>query len=320
MADEARTESQKRPASPSVSEPKRAKEDIPEEEEEDGTEVEVKPPSAESTLTVRCLVSKSVAGAIIGKQGAVISDIRKRSGATVNLSESVTTGERVLTIVGAPLEFQAALALVCGSVVNSQKEANASAETAYTVKLQVAVPQTKAGALIGPKGARLQELRDKTTASIKLQREPLPMSTERPCDVQGSQEAVAYAVFNIANTISQVPDSGNTILYNPAQHQPQVQYQQQYPAAPAQPQGPLHTQTLTVSKEMAGAVIGKRGAVIQEIRHVSQAQIKISDPNPATPNDRTITITGQPEQCQVAVYLIHAKMQEAVLQNTFGAA
>ena len=58
---------------------------------------------------------------------------------------------------------------------------------------------------------------------------------------------------------------------------------------------------------MMGAVIGKGGASINEIRSMSGADIKIGDNEPGNPM-RLVTVTGSPEQIQLAQYLIQIKM------------
>merc|ERR1719462_990007 len=73
--------------------------------------------------------------------------------------------------------------------------------------------------------------------------------------------------------------------------------------------GPNSTQ-VTVPNDMAGAIIGKGGERIRQIRQKSQADIKFSDSEPGK-TDRLITISGSHDQIQYAQYL----MQECVREN-----
>jgi len=57
---------------------------------------------------------------------------------------------------------------------------------------------------------------------------------------------------------------------------------------------------------MAGAIIGKGGSRIMEIRRQSEAQIVIDEALPGS-NDRIITITGTEEQIQNAQYLLQMR-------------
>ncbi|XP_018569020.1 heterogeneous nuclear ribonucleoprotein K isoform X2 [Anoplophora glabripennis] len=71
------------------------------------------------------------------------------------------------------------------------------------------------------------------------------------------------------------------------------------------------TTQVTIPKELAGAIIGKGGGRIRKIRLDSGANITIDEPLPGS-NDRIITITGMPNQIQMAQYLL----QQSVHQNS----
>ncbi|XP_033220809.1 heterogeneous nuclear ribonucleoprotein K isoform X2 [Belonocnema kinseyi] len=66
---------------------------------------------------------------------------------------------------------------------------------------------------------------------------------------------------------------------------------------------------VTIPKELAGAIIGKGGARIRKIRSDSGAAITIDEPLPGS-NDRIITITGLPNQIQMAQYLLQQSVHE----------
>ena len=57
---------------------------------------------------------------------------------------------------------------------------------------------------------------------------------------------------------------------------------------------------------MAGAIIGKGGARITEIRRLSGAQIVIDEALPGS-NERIISITGSQEQIQNAQYMLQLR-------------
>lgn len=58
--------------------------------------------------------------------------------------------------------------------------------------------------------------------------------------------------------------------------------------------------------QYAGAIIGKGGSRIQQVRHESGADITIAEPLPGS-NDRIITITGNSDQIQSAQFLLQAR-------------
>ena len=58
--------------------------------------------------------------------------------------------------------------------------------------------------------------------------------------------------------------------------------------------------------QLAGAIIGKGGSRIRQIRQESGAGITIDEAMPGS-NDRIITITGMQEQIQNAQYLLQMR-------------
>jgi len=73
--------------------------------------------------------------------------------------------------------------------------------------------------------------------------------------------------------------------------------------------GNVETTQVTIPNDLAGAIIGKGGERIRNIRQRSGADIKIQDPLPGKA-DRVITITGNQEQIQYGQFL----MQQSVRQ------
>jgi len=71
------------------------------------------------------------------------------------------------------------------------------------------------------------------------------------------------------------------------------------------------TTQVTIPKDLAGAIIGKGGSRITDIRRRSKAQIVIDEALPGS-NDRIISISGSQDQIQNAQYLL----QLSVKQNT----
>jgi heterogeneous nuclear ribonucleoprotein K len=73
-------------------------------------------------------------------------------------------------------------------------------------------------------------------------------------------------------------------------------------------QGTDYTQ-VSIPKDMAGAIIGKGGMRIKQIRMESGATITIDEPLPGS-NDRIINITGSSEQIQNAQYLLQMSVKQ----------
>ncbi len=60
---------------------------------------------------------------------------------------------------------------------------------------------------------------------------------------------------------------------------------------------------------MVGAIIGKGGAKINEIRQLSGSVIKINEPQDNS-NERLVTITGTQECNQMALYMLYSRLGE----------
>ncbi|XP_078064765.1 poly(rC)-binding protein 4-like [Mustelus asterias] len=67
---------------------------------------------------------------------------------------------------------------------------------------------------------------------------------------------------------------------------------------------------IAIPNDLIGCIIGRQGSKINEIRQMSGAQIKISNPAEGS-TDRQITITGSPANISLAQYLINASLESA---------
>jgi poly(rC)-binding protein 2/3/4 len=60
---------------------------------------------------------------------------------------------------------------------------------------------------------------------------------------------------------------------------------------------------------MVGAIIGKGGQKINEIRQISGSVIKINEPQDNS-NERLVTITGTEECNRMALYMLYSRLGE----------
>jgi heterogeneous nuclear rnp K-like protein 2 len=98
--------------------------------------------------------------------------------------------------------------------------------------------------------------------------------------------------------------------------QPHAAGPQSHAGPPAQPmQGVLPGQPLTqqifIPNDMVGAIIGKGGAKINEIRQLSGSVIKINEPQDNS-NERLVTITGTAECNQMALYMLYSRLGKEI--------
>lgn len=81
------------------------------------------------------------------------------------------------------------------------------------------------------------------------------------------------------------------------------------------PGGPL-TQQIFIPNDMVGAIIGKGGQKINEIRQISGSVIKINEPQDNS-NERLVTITGTEECNRMALYMLYSRLGMAVTSHQF---
>lgn len=74
--------------------------------------------------------------------------------------------------------------------------------------------------------------------------------------------------------------------------------------------GPTTTQKIAIPTVTAGCVIGKMGTTIRDIRLQSATSISIADPDPNTPGERIVTLTGSQQAIQTAIYLIRNLVEQ----------
>ncbi|KAL7842954.1 hypothetical protein AOLI_G00244660 [Acnodon oligacanthus] len=212
------------------------------------------------------------------------------------------------------------------------------------VTLRIVVPASQCGSLIGKGGCKIKEIRESTGAQVQVAGDMLPNSTERAITLAGTPHSIIECVKQICVVMLESPPKGVTIPYRPkpsgsptifsggqanaiqGQHvipQPdltklhQLAMQQSPFQMTSSSQGFTATldasartgsHEMTIPNDLIGCVIGRQGTKINEIRQLSGAQIKITNPLEGSA-DRQVTITGSAASISVAEYLINASLQ-----------
>ena len=154
--------------------------------------------------------------------------------------------------------------------------------------------------------------------------------------ISGTPEVVETATRRVLQQLAESPlRAGTKTVYyvpGPAYYdyngqevngapQQQGQQQQQVPHHAAHPNvgagvvsgsGPISIQKIAIPTICAGCVIGRSGTIIRDLRSQSGTNISIADPDPLTPDERVVTITGSPAGIQTAVYLIRQCVESYV--------
>lgn len=293
------------------------------------------------TYALRLLVPHVLVGAVIGSKGARIREIQEASGAKLNASEACLplSTERGLTILGVADAVHIASYYVC-STLNDQlvEKYGGPAASAYANRHGHAIGAVPGGMQVipyAPASAGGQwgppETYNRTHPQMGR-----PQPAHQPQHQQQQQQQQGYPSYPPQATHTHTPVQGqpSTPMHYQAQPRhgyhgagphmpsPQAGYpQQQQPMMPqggmpaggqqgfgAQPGQPL-TQQIYIPNDMVGAIIGKGGAKINEIRQLSGSVIKINEPQDNS-NERLVTITGTQECNQMALYMLYQRLGE----------
>ena len=274
------------------------------------------------TYPLRLLIPHILIGSIIGKQGVRIREIQEASGARLNASESCLplSTERSLGVLGVADAVHIATYYVGSTLVEQLTDRfGGPAASAYAVRhggpqgvvpggMQVVpyVPQHVGGQMGHPDKYRQHGNQPQRTPSNAYSGMPYNMHGQPP--QQQPQPPMHYGAQS-----PRAPYVGA----GPQQPQPygHAAPQAGHAGPPQQPMqgmvpGQPITQQIFIPNDMVGAIIGKGGAKINEIRQLSGSVIKINEPQDNN-NERLVTITGTQECNQMALYMLYSRLGES---------
>ncbi|KAI4097838.1 MAG: hypothetical protein LQ344_000110 [Seirophora lacunosa] len=273
--------------------------------------------SQSKTYPLRLLIPHILIGSIIGKSGVRIREIQEASGARLNASDSCLplSTERSLVVLGVADAVHIATYYVGQTLVEQLTERfGGPAASAYATRsggpagvvpggMQVVpyVPQPAGGQYGHPDNYRRHNNQAQRTPANPY---GVPYLHGQPPQQQ-PQAPVHYA---------NSPQQGYA---GAGPHQPQAHGGHAAPHSHAgPPQQPIQglvpgqplTQQIFIPNDMVGAIIGKGGAKINEIRQLSGSVIKINEPQDNS-NERLVTITGTSECNQMALYMLYSRLE-----------
>uniref|UniRef100_A0A0N5BUK8 Heterogeneous nuclear ribonucleoprotein K n=1 Tax=Strongyloides papillosus TaxID=174720 RepID=A0A0N5BUK8_STREA len=351
-----------------------------------------------SKYEIRLLLATRMAGAVIGRQGSVIKNLRTEYNANITIPDKKMP-ERVLTISASFDNIMKIFDVVLPRILEEQRN------TTDDNEIRMIVHQSQAGAIIGRGGSKVKELREKSHAYLKVYTDFCPRSTDRVIQITGNQEKIRTAVSLIIDYLKTIPIKGNIQNYDASNYNPShinsyggypgpmmgrdilppyqlphgrgipihsrgpersyydpgysyngppmyncntkrsggsggggfqgppPQYNRPPPmdyvgisrsgGIPPPPPGgqdfTIQTNQVSIPNNYCGLVIGKEGSKIKQIRQKSGAKIDVEPSNGSL--DRIITIQGTYSQIQMAQYLLQSciKNQESTgAKRTYG--
>ena len=289
------------------------------------------------TYPLRLLIPHILIGSIIGKGGVRIREIQDASGARLNASDSCLplSSERSLVVLGVADAVHIATYYVGSTLMEQLTERfGGPAASAYATRSGAPVGIVPGGLQVVPyvpqaAGGQWGHADNFRRHNNMPQRTPanpygVPYLHGQPPQQQQVPASMHYG-----------PGSPRTGGYGGAgPQQPGPQYGGHHAAGPPQPNahaaaagaggpggamppavpGQPITQQIYIPNDMVGAIIGKGGAKINEIRQLSGSVIKINEPQDNS-NERLVTITGTQECNQMALYMLYTRLGKCRLLN-----
>jgi predicted RNA-binding protein YlqC (UPF0109 family) len=303
------------------------------------------PQSASSQiLSVRILSSNKDIGKLIGEHGRDISAVREQCAAVLHISElNKGVRERILTIKGNAEQIEDAFVRVTpkfalAAVAAAEEEDPQTPVQPEQVEMTVTllIPNLMAGRIIGKAGEKIKSIKQESGANVSVANEPIDNTTERRVMITGTCQAVQAAFRPILATLSEhsarVRDA-QMVYYTPGVSMVPSNFLSplllggQMPNMAAR--GPTNgnrkavvpvpmalagqeqilTIQINVPAQSIGAILGKRGQNIREIRRQSAAEITVAET--AVGAERSIIIKGNLHQNELALYLIQSTLANA---------
>ncbi|QPG99803.1 hypothetical protein C2857_002594 [Epichloe festucae Fl1] len=272
--------------------------------------------ASSKTYPLRLLIPHILIGSIIGKGGARIREIQEASGARLNASDSCLpmSSERSLVVMGVADAVHIATYYVGSTLLEQLNERfGGPAASAYA---------TRSGAPAGSIPGGMQV--------VPYSPQPASGNYGRPENYGRHQERRAHhmppAAYPPHYPHGAAPPNPAVPMQYGGQQQPAyggAPHAQQHmpphvgPQSHGGPQGqPMHTgmpggpltQQIYIPNDMVGAIIGKGGQKINEIRQMSGSVIKINEPQDNS-NERLVTITGTEECNRMALYMLYSRLE-----------
>ncbi|KAJ4326571.1 PAB1 binding protein [Fusarium piperis] len=281
--------------------------------------------SSSKTYPLRLLIPHILIGSIIGKGGARIREIQEASGARLNASDACLpmSSERSLVVMGVADAVHIATYYVGSTLLEQLNDRfGGPAASAYATRSGAPAGSIPGGMQVVPYcpqpasghyGRGENYARHNDRRSHHMPPAPYPQqfphaaaqaNPAMPMHYGGAQGGGAYGAA--PHVQPHMPPHTGPQAHGGA---PQAQ-----PMGGAIPGGPI-TQQIYIPNDMVGAIIGKGGQKINEIRQMSNSVIKINEPQDNS-NERLVTITGTEECNRMALYMLYSRLGE--VQNRTG--
>lgn len=283
-------------------------------------------------LTLRLFMNHKQACQAIGRAGSNIKSLRDETGCKITIT-SKDHSNRVMTVHSKKSVVMKAIQRLA-EILESEMNSYGASTRLVPISITLILPKNLGGMIIGKKGEMLKDLRVKSGAQIVMSADTLPKSDERTCRLTGSNFAVVAAVDLIVEIIiKQAIEEGEGKWkgtpsseirpYDPKNDEKNGKERDEKDEKiinlatafltasqminPNMEYKPIEVsdqcQELRVPTKHIGAVMGRGGKRINEVRMTSGCRIKIERDDGS--GVRRITLTGDQQKIIMATYLIN---------------
>ncbi|KAL1500112.1 hypothetical protein AB1Y20_012785 [Prymnesium parvum] len=249
-------------------------------------------PCGGAPTEVRQAYEREQIGRLIGAGGARIQQLRARSGARIQISNEKVRGTNAqpVTISGSSEAVRAALDLIAEAVAEAPAGGEGGGGGGGEADESVSVPHAVMGRVIGPSGAVIKAIREKSGARVQVGNDRLPGTQDQLISLWGSPDQIQSALTMIHTIVA----TAAAECLSPAAS-----------GGGAAAAAGETTQTFTVSKEVVKRIIGPGGATIQRVREASGARVKVGNEPIAGTAHQPLTLTGTETQVETALAMVH---------------
>lgn len=202
-----------------------------------GYERERSPLRSSGSSTKNIYIDDCYTRHVIGSKGIMIEKIRRKSGAEVQIAkdDTVTNGERKISIIGRPADLDLALRLINEAIaekIDRDKRGGLPTSTSQPtqpeqrqfernemfdkissavpfediqdndetpIEKDITIPNSETASVIGQRGSRIKDMRSYTKCEINIENDSKVSGDTRNIAIRGSARAVHRAEFIITN-------------------------------------------------------------------------------------------------------------------------
>ena len=167
------------------------------------------------------------------------------------------------------------------------------------MEIRCLIDNVEASVVIGKGGANVKTIRTESSAFVRIVNKESEIFKERVLTVKGSEESIALAMKLIA-----------TLLLDAGNQKKRTEHKGPEPKK-------KYGVTMLIHKSLAGKIIGMGGCIIREIQEATQCRISLSVDALAGSTEKTVTITGTPDNLHAGVARVLSQLKSNPLRNGY---